>query len=89
MLGRLVPWFVIGFLGMAVLRSAGWIPAAVQGPAATAANLLTVVSMAALGLGVDVRTLGRLGGRVSLAAIASLALLGAASLGLIRAAGIG
>jgi uncharacterized integral membrane protein (TIGR00698 family) len=85
---RMVPWFIIGFVALAVLRSAGLVPVAARAPLALAANLLTVVSMAALGLGVDVRVVGRLGGRVSLAAVASLVLLAAASLGLIRVAGI-
>jgi uncharacterized membrane protein YadS len=46
--------------------------------------VLTVMSMAALGLGVDVRVLGRVGARVTLAASFALILLGGISLGLIH-----
>ncbi len=52
------------------------------------AGLLTVVSMAALGLGVDVRVLARVGGRVTLAVTGSLVVLLLVSLSLIWALGI-
>ena len=48
-----------------------------------AATLLTVVSMAALGLGVDVRTVARAGGRVTAAVVLSLLVLGAISFALV------
>ncbi len=53
---------------------------------AATANALTIVSMAALGLGVDVRSVVKAGPRVTLAVVASLAALTAVSLGLIRPA---
>lgn len=81
---RLVPWFIIGFLTLAALRSAGMIPTPALAPIATTANLLTIVSMAALGLGVDVRSVARSGPRVTLAVTASLLFLGVVSLVLIR-----
>lgn len=83
-IGQLVPWFIIGFLGLLGLRSIGLIPEMALKPASDAATLLTVVSMAALGLGVDVRTVARAGGRVTAAVILSLLTLGAISLGLIH-----
>ncbi len=46
------------------------------------------VSMAALGLGVDVRSVAKAGARVTLAVIASLLALGAVSLGLIHVLGL-
>ena len=52
------------------------------------AGFLTIMSMAALGLGVDVRVLARMGGRVTLAVTGSLAVLLAISLILIRVLGI-
>ena len=85
---HLVPWFILGFLALAGIRSAGLIPEATLGPIAVVANVLTVLSMAALGLGVDVRVVARAGGRVALAVTASLAALAAISLGLIRVLGI-
>ena len=87
-LHRLVPWFIIGFLALAVLRSLGLMPRPVLAPVATAANLLTVVSMAALGLGVDVRVVAKAGPRVTAAVTASLLVLGAISLVLIFAVGV-
>ena len=54
-------------------------------PAANAASLLTVVAMAALGLGVDLRSVARAGARVTSAVTASLLVLGAISLALIAA----
>ena len=88
-LHRLVPWFIIGFLAMAALRSLGLLPSAVLEPIASAAGLLTVVSMAALGLGVDVRTVARAGVRAATAVTLSLLLIGGISLGLIRLLGVG
>jgi uncharacterized membrane protein YadS len=80
----LIPWFIIGFLVLATARSLGLIPNALLGPIMTSAKLLTVVSMAALGLGVDVRVVGRVGGRVTIAVVVSLLVLIAISIALIR-----
>lgn len=85
---RLVPWFILAFLAMAGLRSGGLIPQVALPSTAATANLLTIVSMAALGLGVDVRSVVGAGPRVTLAVIASLAALTAVSLGSIRILGI-
>jgi uncharacterized integral membrane protein (TIGR00698 family) len=79
-----VPWFIPGFILFAVLRSFDVIPTVAVGPLATIATLLTVVSMAALGLGVDVRVIGRVGGRVTAAVTMSLIVLIVISLALIR-----
>ena len=87
-LHRLVPWFILGFLVLAGLRSAGAVPDEAVAPALFMANILTVVSMAALGLGVDVRTVAKAGPRVTGAVCLSLLALGAISLGLIRLLGI-
>ncbi|QFU15082.1 YeiH family protein [Microvirga thermotolerans] len=86
--GRLVPWFIVGFLALAALRSAGAIPDAVLRGIMPAATALTIVSMAALGLGVDLRVLGRVGGRVTLAVSLSLVVLLGISLALIRFLGV-
>ena len=83
-LHQLVPWFIVAFLLVAALRSLGLIPAALLAPTAFLANALTTVSMAALGLGVDVRVVARAGLRVSAAVTLSLIVLGAISLGLIH-----
>jgi uncharacterized integral membrane protein (TIGR00698 family) len=81
---RLVPWFIVGFLGLAVLRSLGVIPDAILQVIVPAATLLTIISMAALGLGVDLKVLKSVGVRVTLAVTLSLLVLIAISLSLIR-----
>jgi uncharacterized integral membrane protein (TIGR00698 family) len=81
---RLVPWFIVGFLGLAVLRSLGVIPDAILQVIVPAATLLTIISMAALGLGVDFKVLKCVGARVTLAVTLSLLVLIAISLSLIR-----
>lgn len=87
-LHRLVPWFIVGFVVMAAFRSAGLIPAVLLPPLATAANVLTIVSMAALGLSVDIRSVVQAGPRVTATVVLSLLALGAISLGLIRLLGV-
>ncbi len=87
-LGRFVPWFIVGFLALAALRSLGLIPQVALTALLPTAKFLTIVSMAALGLGVDLKVLGRVGGRVTLAVTLSLIVLIVISLGLIRLLGI-
>ena len=81
---RLVPWFILGFLALSVLRSLDIVPATMIGPLTAITGFLTVVSMAALGLGVDVRVLATVGGRVTAAVTLSLMLLLAISIGLVQ-----
>lgn len=85
---RLVPWFIIGFLALVVVRSFEVVPAVVLAPASHAATILTIISMAALGLGVDIRVVARAGGRVTAAVVLSLVALGLVSLGLIHLVGL-
>ncbi|CAN7295761.1 YeiH family protein [Bosea sp. LjRoot237] len=84
----LVPWFIVLFLVMAALRSAGAIPAVLLPGVAATAKALTVVSMAALGLGVDIRTVAKAGPRVTLAVTLSLITLSAISYALVRLLGV-
>lgn len=87
-IGKLVPWFIIGFILLAVLRSTGIIPVGVAAPVREASRLLTIVAMAALGLGVDVRSVARAGSRVSLTVVISLAAMLLMSIGMIALLGI-
>ena len=87
-LHQLVPWFIVGFLVLLAARAAGWIPPVLFTPLKTVASVLTTVSMAALGLGVDVRVVARAGLRVTAAVILSLIMLGLISFGLIESLGI-
>ena len=83
-LHQLLPWFIIGFLIVAAIRSLGLIPVSLLPTVSLVTSLLTTVSMAALGLGVDVRVVARAGVRVTSAVTLSLLVLGAISFGLIR-----
>jgi len=87
-LHKLVPWFIVGFLALAALRSADLVPHFALAPLAGAANVLTILSMAALGLGTDLKVVAGAGARVGAAVTLSLILLGVFSFALIRALGI-
>ncbi len=88
-LHHLVPWFIVGFLALMAARSMGAIPTNLLKPTADLANVFTVISMAALGLGVDVRVVAGAGARVVSVVVLSLVLLGLVSLVLIRLLGVG
>jgi uncharacterized membrane protein YadS len=68
---------------LAALRSLSLMPDGAVLPLQRAATLLTVMSMAALGLGVDLRVIGRVGGRVTAAVTLSLLFLLALSVCLV------
>jgi len=80
---KILPWFIVGFLALMAARSAGMIPQPLLQPVGQTANLLTIVSMAALGLGVDVRTVAKAGPRVTAAVVLSIVALAVISLLLI------
>lgn len=88
-LHRLVPWFILAFLGLAALRSLGAISSGLGDALHSIAGILATVSMAALGLGVDLRALARAGPRVTAAVTLSLVALLGLSLGLILILRIG
>lgn len=83
-----VPWFIFGFILLSALRSAGLIPKPWLAPINEVSILLTIVSMAALGLGVDVRTVARAGTRVIVTVTGSLVLIAAIAIGMIHALGV-
>jgi uncharacterized integral membrane protein (TIGR00698 family) len=87
-LHELVPWFITGFLLVLIVRSLGLIPQSVLPTITHVAAILTTISMAALGLGVDVRVVAKSGVRVTLAVTGSLIILGLISYGLIRLVGV-
>ena len=87
-LSKIVPWFVLGFVVLAALRSAGAIPDQLSSNAKTLSGWLMIAAMAALGLGVNVRVVRQVGVRVVVAVIGSLSTLVALSLVLIRALGL-
>ena len=83
-ISRLVPWFILGFLALAALRSLDLLPVPLLRPIGALTGGLTVLSMAALGLGTDLKILARAGGRVSLTVTLSLLIMLTLSVGLIR-----
>lgn len=85
---RFLPWFIIAFLALAAARSLGWIPDLVVTPAQQAAGWLTVISMAGLGLGVDLRAVTAAGPRITVVVVASLLILTVAALVLLWGIGM-
>ena len=74
----LVPWFVAGFLALGVATSAGAIPEGWVAPLDTIGRAAIAMAMAAIGLGVHLRSFGRAGGEaLALAAVGFTALLSA------------
>lgn len=72
----LVPAFILAFLVLATIHSLGLLPEGVVAPAQVASGFLTVLAMAGLGLGVDLRSVSAAGPRVVIVVTASLLLLG-------------
>lgn len=84
-IGQFVPWFIIGFVALAALRSFGWLPERLAADAAAVAGPLTVIAMAGLGLGVDVRSVRAAGPRVTATVVLSLIVLGGVSVAVLAA----
>ena len=80
---QLVPWFIIGFLLTMVARSMGLIPPAILPVMSDTAKVLTVLSMAALGLSTDARAVARSGVGIAAVVVLSLLALIGLALGLI------
>jgi len=74
-LTKLVPWFVLGFIVLATLRSIGVISESQATMTKLVAGWLTIIAMAGLGLSVDVRAVRTVGARVVVAVAGSLATL--------------
>ncbi|GHE82166.1 hypothetical protein GCM10014715_42430 [Streptomyces spiralis] len=59
--GRLVPWFLTGFLALAAANTAGLVPSAAHGPLGTLAVFLITVALSAIGLSTEPSRLRRTG----------------------------
>ncbi|MDQ0455850.1 YeiH family protein [Rhizobium paknamense] len=77
----LMPWFILGFLALMAARSFDLLPAALLAPLHGLSTALTTLSMAALGLSVNLRAILSSGGRVL--AAGSLSIAGLAGLSLL------
>ncbi|MCM2293604.1 putative sulfate exporter family transporter [Allorhizobium sp. BGMRC 0089] len=75
-LKHLAPWFILGFFALMIARSFDILPHVALEPASMLSGLLTTVSMAALGLSVNLRSLMASGGRVVAAGALSILCLG-------------
>jgi len=51
---KVIPWFIAGFLALAVLNSVGFIPLQVSGVMKTISKFLMVTALAAIGLGTSI-----------------------------------
>jgi len=87
-LRRAIPWFILGFIALAALRSAGVIPAPVVSLAATVASFGVVMVLAAVGLNVDLRSLTKLGAKPLLVGLVLGLAMSAVSLGVVLFLGL-
>src|SRR6202035_2078415 len=79
---KLVPWFLIGFVLVAAVNSAGVIPARAHAPLQHASVLLVAVALSAIGLSTNVAALRKAGHRPLLLGALLWITVAAASLGL-------
>ena len=84
----LLPWFVLGFLVLGLLRTVGVIPDVISADAKVLSNSLMIVSMVALGMGVDFAAVRTVGPRIFATVVLSILFLGTLSLGMIFLLGI-
>lgn len=57
----LLPWFIIGFVGLAILNSIGLIPAAVSAGARELSKFLMIAALASIGLGTNFKEMQKSG----------------------------
>ena len=53
-IAKIIPWFIGGFLALAIFNSIGFIPAALSGVMKSASKFLMVTALAAIGLGTSI-----------------------------------
>ena len=51
---KVIPWFICGFLALAIINSIGWIPTGVSSLMKSASKFLMVSALAAIGLGTSI-----------------------------------
>lgn len=79
----LVPLFVLGFVAMVLVATTGWVPAPVLDAATLVQQFLLATAMFALGLGVHVKSLIKLGGRpVVLGALSTVLIVSVVMIGI-------
>lgn len=88
-LSKFLPWFVIGFIALAVLRTASLIPDDLGTLSKEISRVMTAIAMAGLGLSVDVRSVQSSGSRVALVVVGLTVLLVTMSLVIVTALQLG
>ena len=71
----IIPWFIFGFLAMSGVNTLGIIPDTVAGYIVDIAYLLIAMAMAGLGLGIEIKTFGKLGKKAFAAGLVGSVLL--------------
>ena len=79
-----MPWFVFGFLALAGLASLDLVPVPVMRDARLAAAFMLAAALGAMGFGIDLAALRRMGLRPLLLAVSSWMILAGVSLGLVE-----
>lgn len=87
-LQKFVPWFVIGFIALAALRTGGLVADSPSHHVQEISRILTAIAMAGLGLSVDLRTVRSTGPRVAVVVLGLTVMLIALALVLIKVVGI-
>jgi uncharacterized integral membrane protein (TIGR00698 family) len=87
--GRLIPWFIVGFIALAAARSVGVFPPILAESLREVSRWLTIVAMAALGLDVQLQAVRRVGATVVVTVVLSWLVLVLLSTSLIWGLGIG
>lgn len=83
-----VPWFVVMFFVLALLRSTGILSRELAAQTRDVSRILTILAMAGLGFGVELASVRRVGARVGAAVICSLLFMVSLTLILIQILGI-
>jgi uncharacterized membrane protein YadS len=79
--GPVIPGFILGFAAAVVVRTTGLLPDDALDVISGARTVLFVCALAAIGVGVHVRALARLGGRPLVLALASWAIVATVAYG--------
>lgn len=58
---KIIPWFICGFLVLAILNSVGWIPTTASGIFKNTSKFLMVTALAAIGLGTSIADFKKVG----------------------------
>jgi len=85
---RALPWFIVAFLGGSLLNGVGLVPHDAARAAGNLAQLGTVLALATIGLGTDIRAFRRAGPRPLVLGLAGWCLVAVTSLALQAATGL-